>query len=1590
MLLPARTEVTSGHRATTRRRRAGRPTFGSINMPVPCLPAGGVLEVSRVPLGTSVGRRSGRDVRARRWVRRGSSGGRGVATAAVTGLAVTVASAIVVLQPGSGGLSVDAGPATTWLSAEADGRIALAAVGATGASATVVISETASTFDVVDLGAEVLVHDRRDGTLVRVDGRDGTKGQKSPAPVLGDGDRAVVVGAGTVAFEVDPAGGTVTRLDGTSEPFDVGPFTDWAPDRSGRLWLVDSSRGAVASVSLAASSWSKVAEPGSDLAVTVVGSDAVVLDRTAGRMRWPERSMTLDLGLSAGEASGALLQEPSSEAGCVTLVVGRRARCVEPSGDVAEIRLTDDVVPTAQVFATPTVLVVAGADDGNVVLGTWSGGGSVTVAERSAPSPRALTSWPTAGQLLVDDPGSRYAFTTDGRTLTMLDKLNSRAVAIDAAQEQDATPPDAPSQPQFGAGTDQLVDQSPGNEAPLANPDTLVTRAGRDTVADVLANDGDPDGDLVAVLSAGPTTGLDVVVADAAFVLVGLPPDAVGPYTVPYTIVDPSSQRASSTLTVEVVGADQNTDPDAVDDKAFTTEGRALFIPVLANDTDAESDPLVISDVSKPGSGTVAIDTGGRIRYEPPADFSGVDQFEYTVVDGFGGSDTARVTVDVAPSTAPNRPPIAVDDRASAVAGVAARVSVLANDFDPDGEELRIVSVQSVGGAPASIIAGRTLSILPEASVAGPLLFGYTVEDSRGARASASLLLVVSPPVENRPPQAVDDTFTIGSGAADLDLLANDTDPDNDLLTLVDVTRPSGGGTVVRISPTQVRVQPDAGFAGTIEFSYDVSDPAGGRDSAVVRVQVVPAPKDSGPIARNDTVEIMAGETARIRPLDNDSHPEGLPFALAGPPTARGGIVKVDGSVVTFEPISEQAGVYELEYTIRDTEGLTASARIIVTVRARPIRNEAPVAQDDRAYGRYRETVTIPVLDNDYDTDANPIRLVSVGRPSGGSAEQVGSVVRFTPPAVDAGGLFTFSYTIEDSHGARATARVLVEVGARPLVPPIANNDLLVLTLGTTASMDPRANDVDPDDPGATLRLEIIGAYGPITASLGGAGIRVTGTSIGTGTVVYRVTDADNVSAVANVTVNVEPPPNKAPVARDDAATTDYETAVTIPVTNNDSDPDGGTIRVMSVTATTAGTVTIGTAGDKVTFTPATGFVGTAVFTYTLVDPGGLTAAATVTVTVAACSAVVPVVVNDTAATKAGTAVTISVLANDTTPVGTLSVTQPATGTGTVTIVDAAKGEVRYVPPAATTLVATFTYTLTNKCGNKATATVTVTVNRAPVAVNDTATTERDKAVTINVLANDTDADGDKLDVISVAGATNGTATLKANDTVTFTPAAGFVGTAGFTYTIRDAGMATATATVAITVTQPNSAPVANPDAATTIVGSPVTVSVLANDTDPDGDALVVTAVSAVSPASAGTVTFTATSVTFTPATLGSASFTYTVSDGRGATATGTVTVTVNPPPNRNPIANPDTGTSVGGAAVMVAVTANDTDPDGDPLTVTAVAVTSGTGTATFSGGSVTYTPATPAVAETAVVTYTISDGRGGTSTSTLTIGVTP
>ncbi|MFC1479571.1 Ig-like domain-containing protein [Planctomycetota bacterium] len=555
--------------------------------------------------------------------------------------------------------------------------------------------------------------------------------------------------------------------------------------------------------------------------------------------------------------------------------------------------------------------------------------------------------------------------------------------------------------------------------------------------------------------------------------------------------------------------------------------------------------------------------------------------------------------------------------------------------------------------------------------------------------------------------------------------------------------------------------------------------------------------------------------------------------------------------------------------------------------------------------------------------------------------------------------------------------------------PPSADDDSYSTNENVLLSVDMNTgviqNDSDPDANVLTADLVTDAGHGTLTLNADGSFSYDPDTDwAGIDTFVYRVYDGTVYSGNATVTITVVGISNNAPDAVNDSAATSEDVAVDINVLANDTDADGDTLDVTSITQGTDGTVTIN-ADDTVKYTPDADFNGTDSFTYTISDGNGGTDTATVTVTVTSINDA-PNAGNDSATTPEDTAKTIDVLANDTDPDGdTLSVgsvTQPANGSVTNNTTN-----VTYTPDADFNGVDTFTYTASDGNGGTDTATVTVTVtsvNDAPNAVNDSATTAEDTSKTINVLANDTDPDGDTLSVDSVTQPANGSVANNGSN-VTYTPDGDFHGTDIFTYTASDGNGGTDTATVTITVTSVNDAPNAVNDAASTPEDTAKTIDVLANDTDPDGDTLTVSAVT--QPAN-GSVANNTSNVTYTPdgGFNGTDAFTYTITDGNGGTDTATVTVTVSGT-NDPPDAVNDSASTPEDTAKTIDVLANDTDPDGDTLTVGSVTQPSN-GSVANNSSNVTYTPDAN-FHGTDIFTYTASDGNGGIDTATVTVTVT-
>jgi len=428
----------------------------------------------------------------------------------------------------------------------------------------------------------------------------------------------------------------------------------------------------------------------------------------------------------------------------------------------------------------------------------------------------------------------------------------------------------------------------------------------------------------------------------------------------------------------------------------------------------------------------------------------------------------------------------------------------------------------------------------------------------------------------------------------------------------------------------------------------------------------------------------------------------------------------------------------------------------------------------------------------------------------------------------------------------------------------------------------------------------IVAAFSPATAqgqsvtyaydALG----RITQATYQNGAVVTYTYDA----AGSMIAVEASAPPNLPPVATNDTVSTGFNTPVSFDPRANDSDPESGALTIVSVTAPSSGTAVVTGGGTGVTYTPASDFVGSATFSYTVRDPQNATATATVSVTV---------------------------------------------------------------------------------------------TNQSPVAVNDATSTNSNTAKSFDPRANDGDPEGGALTIVSVTTPSSGTAIVTGAGTgVTYTPASNFIGTATFSYTVRDPQNATATATVTVTVN--NQAPVAQADSVSTAYNTSVTFDPRGNDSDPEGGALTVDYVTP--PSFGGSTSANAASITFTPASgfSGTTSFVYAVRDPQNAVSSpATVTVTVAPAPNFPPNAFNDVVNAEGPAnetfELEIDVLANDSDPNGDPLTVISVTQPSGgQGITSISNNVIVYGSLFNNTF--ANFSYTISDGRGGTSTANVALQI--
>ncbi len=462
---------------------------------------------------------------------------------------------------------------------------------------------------------------------------------------------------------------------------------------------------------------------------------------------------------------------------------------------------------------------------------------------------------------------------------------------------------------------------------------------------------------------------------------------------------------------------------------------------------------------------TVTID-GNRVATIgiPSADWNGSESITFTAEDNSGNTDSDAASFTV---TAVNDAPVASDDSATVSEDSTNNViDVLSDDTDVEGDDLTVASVtQAANGSVTN--NGLDVSYTPDGNYNGSDTFTYTVSDGNGGTDTATVSVTVTS--VNDPPVAADDSATVSEDSADnvIAVLGNDTDVDQDSLTVASVTQP-GNGTVTN-NGSDVSYTPDADFNGSDTFTYTVSDGNGGTDTATVNVTVTSV--NDPPVASDDSATVSEDSTNNdIDVLSNDTDVDQDSLTVASVAQPGNGTVTNNGSDVSYTPDSNFNGSDTFTYTISDGNGGTDTATVNVTVTSV---NDPLVAADDSAtVSEDSADNVIEVLSNDTDADGDSLTVASVTQPTNGSVTNNGSDVSYTPDA-NYNGSDSFTYTVSDGNGGTDTATVSVTVTSVN-DPPVAGDDSATTPEDTPVGINVVVNDGDID-----------GAIDPTTVTIG-------------------------------------------------------------------------------------------------------------------------------------------------------------------------------------------------------------------------------------------------------------------------------------------------------------------------------------------------------------------------------------------------------------------------------------------------------------------------------------------------------------------------
>lgn len=714
---------------------------------------------------------------------------------------------------------------------------------------------------------------------------------------------------------------------------------------------------------------------------------------------------------------------------------------------------------------------------------------------------------------------------------------------------------------------------------------------------------------------------------------------------------------------------------------------------------------------------------------------------------------------------------------------------------------------------------------------------------------------------ENTPPIAEDDTFGVRPGVTTmLPVLDNDNDPDGDVLVATLAEAQPSIGTIQQVqNGGSLQIAAEDGASGSTTFTYEADDGRGGKDTAAVTLTVYDKSINTAPVPkRTTTLTVETGGTISYNILPDWIDPEGDDVYLKDVVPAPGDEVdfSTDGQI-TYKATASQQGRKEVQVTVADGYGETATATVMLDVR--PEGSTKPKTNADHVVTRVGEQVTVAPLANDTSSGRELLRLGRVNEVPGATVLPDAPNKTFSFMADAPGTYYVLYLATAGPESGEGIVRIDVLEASETDLPPVAVRDVALLPTGGDVLIGVLANDVDPA--GGILVVQSVSIdddAGVSVSVINHETLRITdqGSLTDQARIKYRISNGSK-SAEGEVVVIPIPAPDKIlqPVVNDDTAVVRAGDVVTIPVLDNDTHPNDDVMHVVPELVEPLIDPEDGEAfvsQDTIRF-KAGPVAKTVYLTYEAVDSRQQKDAGYVTIQILPVDAdtnAAPrpqdLVARVLAGSTANIAVPLDGIDADGDSVELIDITSsPTKGR----IVETAQNYFTYEAFDDSSGVDVFRYRVRDRLGKEGIATIRVgiapgeQINQRPFAVKDAVVVRPGREISVPVMANDSDPEGDKItlvkDGLEVPTDTGITARVSGDRVLVQAPNRELE--TSLQYTIRDARGATATAALQITVDEnvPLQAPIARDDRVRPTDLTDGTLSadldILKNDEDPDG-----------------------------------------------------------------------------------------------------------------------------------------------------------